>query len=169
MGLPVLPPTSPSAGPAAPIPLRPAVVAHPSRVVATDAAGAPGGHPWTLASGLPWPDKRVLDLSPTGGSAGPGEGGPDSGVLAVKTRNRLAVAGASPGVWLHARVVGGWLPASIRVEPDDGSGLDASLSDSCPILDSRFRSHRTLLCGGHSGEEERVTGQILALPPGASG
>ena len=152
-----------------------AVLALMLMVLATDTAAQSNERLWTVSCGLPQQDNSILDLLPTGGYTGPWGGDPRSEHLEVKTLNRPhAEGGLSTEMWLLSRTVGWWMLKSIRVHPDDWSklserfGEDANLSDIRQIIDSPFLLQPTVVRGGDAGEEELVTGQILALLPDAS-
>ena len=143
-------------------------------LIATATGALAQGRVWTVTCGLPQQDNPFLDLLPAGGYNGPWEGDPNSGHLMVKTLNRTHPDGGISGeMWLLSRSVGWWRLKAIRVHPDDISKLTVDIGENRrrqirQIIDSPFLSQPAVIRAGVPGDEELVTGQILALLPNAS-
>ena len=166
---------SPHAAPSAvPAPLGAAALALLLLVLAPDAAAQARERLWTVTCGLPQQNNPFLDLLPAGGYNGPWQGDPRSGHFVVKTLNRRHPDGGLSGeMWLLSRSVGWWRLKAIRVHPDDRSKLTGNVGENLrrqirQIIDSPFLSQPAVIRAGVPGDEEMVTGQILALMPDAS-
>ncbi len=160
---------------AAPVSLGAAALAFLLVALATEATAQSSERVWAVTCGLPLQDNPILDLLPTGGYTGPWGGDPSSGHLEVKTLNRPhPESSISTEMWLLSQTVGWWMLKSIRVHPDDLSKVgenvfeDARLPGVRQIIDSPFLPQPVVVRAGDTGDEELVTGQILALLPDAS-
>ena len=141
-------------------------------VLATEPAAQTRERLWTVTCGLPLQDNPILELLPTGGYSGPWLGDPRDGHLEAKTLNLPSPEGSvSTEMWMLSRTVGWWRLKAIRVHPEDRSKVtldSAKWGDIRQIIDSPLLSQPAVVRAGNPGDEELVTGQILALLPDAS-
>lgn len=161
-------------GPSTADPIGAALLALLLLVLSTEAGAQSHKRLWTVTCGLPQQDNPFLELMAAGGYNGPWEGDPHSGHLMVKTLNRPHPdSSISTEMWLLSRSVGWWRLKAIRVHPDDVSKLTLDLGENRrrqirQIIDSPLLSQPAVIRAGVPGDEELVTGQILALLPDAS-